>query len=296
MSRRPRPPRGARPVVFRPRELRERGHRGEQTPRDAAPRRRDRKESALADISAHRAVAYADVVDVHFDGHPYAARASVNQLKAEGLVTEHEASGPGGGTFSVLAATRAGAQEARAAGARFGYAEDQHFWSGLGRRDDLAHDVAVYRAVLEARAQLSAQGIAATRVRLDPELRRLVAGRSERVRARQGRKAADAERRRAAHELQLPLTSEGNVAYPDAQLEYALSEANGHPTFGRVNIEVTTEHYSRGAIAAKTASGFALYGSTGKAARLLGKFFREATKSAGHRRGRDPRPPESMEL
>ena len=252
---------------------------------------------ALADIGAHRAVAYQDVVDVHFDGHPYAARREIDKLKREGLVTEHRAEGPNGGSFTVLAATPKGAREAPDAAAGRGYAEDQHFWSGLGRREDLAHDVAVYRAVLAAREELAAKGITAVRVRLDAELRRAVVRRSEKARARAGREAADAERRRAAAELGLPHTPEGTVAFPDAQLEYA--EAGGRDTFGRVNIEVTTEHYREGAVAAKAAAGFVLHGANGKAGRMIAKVakaFREAARPQRSGGARDPRPPELMEI
>ena len=252
---------------------------------------------ALADIGAHRVVAYQDVVDVHFDGHPYAARREIDKLKREGLVTEHQAEGPNGGSFTVLAATPKGAREAPDAAAGRGYAEDQHFWSGLGRRADLVHDVAVYRAVLAAREELAAKGITAVRVRLDAELRRAVVRRSEKARARAGREAADAERRRAAAELGLPHTPEGAVAFPDAQLEYA--EAGGRDTFGRVNIEVTTEHYHEKTVAAKAAAGFVLHGANGKAGRMIAKVaraFREAAKPQRSGGGRDPRPPDLMEI
>lgn len=235
-------------------------------------------------------------MNVHFDGHPYAARASINRLKREGLVTEHQADGPNGGSFTVLAATRKGANEARATASGQGYTEDQRFWTGIGRADELAHDVAVYRAVLAVREQLTTMGIRTVRVRLDAELRRLVNQRSERARARAGRADADAERRRAAAEHGLPLTPDGQVAFPDAQLEYPASEPGGRETFGRVNIEVTTEHYRAGAIAAKAAAGFALYGSNGKAGRLLAQAFRQATKTQRGGGGRDPRPDELMEL
>ncbi len=252
---------------------------------------------ALADISAHRVVAYQDVVDVHFDGHPFAARREIDKLVREGLVTEHQADGPNGGTFTVLAATPKGAREAVDAAKGRGYAEDQHFSSGLGRREDLAHDVAVYRAVRAAREELAAKGITAARVRLDAELRRAVVRRSEKARARAGREAADAERRRAAAELGLPHTPEGAVAFPDAQLEYA--EAGGRDTFGRVNIEVTTEHYRAGAVAAKAAAGFVLHGANGNAGRMIAKVakaFREAARPQRSGGARDPRPPELMEI
>ena len=297
MSRRPESRYPDRPVVPRGSELRRTGHRREHGSREGAPRRRDRRKGALADISAHRAVAYQDIVDFHFDGHPFAGRAEINRLKREGLVTEQRAEGPKGGSFAVLAATPKGAREAADAAAGRGYAEDQHFWSGLGRPEDLAHDVVVYRAVLAARKELAAKGITAVRVRLDAELRRAVVRRSEKARARAGREAADAERRRAAAELGLPHTPEGAVSFPDAQLEYA--DASGRDTFGRVNIEVISEHYREGAVAAKAVAGFVLHGANGKAGRMIArvaKAFREAARPQRSGGGRDPRPAELLEI
>ena len=61
---------------------------------------------------------------------------------------------------------------------------------------------------------------------------RRVTHRSESARARDGRRAADAERHRAARELELPIDEQGRVLYPDAQIEYTDSEGRS----GRVNM------------------------------------------------------------
>ena len=117
----------------------------------------------------------------------------------------------------------------------------------MGQAQDAAHDVAIYRAVRAAREELAAQGATLRRIRLDGELRGIVARRSETARARAGKAAADTERRRAATEYQLPIGPDGKVAFPDAQVEYTLTDEEGRDTFGRVNIEVVSEHYHAGA-------------------------------------------------
>ena len=77
---------------------------------------------------------------------------------------------------------------------------------------------------------------------------------------------------------------------PDAQLEY---EIDGRP--GRVNVEVATGNYSGKTIAGKAAAGFAVHGSThraaakvassigGKMARSFGKG-EDKGRSGGRRR------------
>lgn len=249
-----------------------RGRTGHRRDAEASPDRRsfqDRLQGALADVAVHRAVAYRDLVDAHFDGHPYAGRRGVDRLVRAGRLEEHKVKGPKGGTFKVLTATERGARAARRLLEQRGYAPGQATWSGLGRQGDLEHDLAIYRAVREARAQIEAQGATVRRVRLDGELRRAVSSRAEKARARGGKAAADAERRRAAGELGLPVLPNGRVLYPDAQIEHARPGAAHAAEPGRVNIEVATEHYRGASIAAKANAGFAIASTNARAARTV---------------------------
>ena len=255
-------------------------------------------ESALVDVSIHRTVAYRDIAAVHYDGHPYAARRAIDKLIAEQDLDERTATAAGGGSFQTLAATRKGARHARAAAERHGFDAGQHFCAGWGRPQDAAHDVAIYRAVRAARAELAAQGATLRRIRLDGELRGIVARRSEAARVRAGKLAADAERRRAASEYHLPIGPDGKVAFPDAQVEYTLTDEEGRDTFGRVNIEVTSPHYNGATVAAKAAAGFALFGSNGRAARNIVRHLVRAGKAATgpdtNARGGSNRPPPDL--
>lgn len=255
-------------------------------------------EKSLLDVSIHRTVAYRDIAAVHYDGHPYAARRAIDKLIAEGHLEERTATASGGGSFQILAATGKGARHARAAAERHGFDAGQHFCAGWGRPQEAAHDVAIYRAVRAAREELAAHGAMARRIRLDGELRGIVARRSEAARARAGKAAADAERRRAATEYQLPIGPDGKVAFPDAQFEYTLTDEEGRDTFGRVNIEVTSPHYNGATVAAKAAAGFALFGSNGRAAANILKLAVRAGKAATgpdtNARGGSNRPPSDL--
>ena len=88
-----------------------------------------------------------------------------------------------------------------------------------------------------------------------------------------------------AEELGLPV-KDGQVLYPDAQLEY--DDAEGRT--GRCNIEVATGHYRAAEIAAKAAVGFQMHGNGSNAARAIGRALgrdREG-RGGGGGKGRDP--------
>ena len=242
----------------------------------------ERLDGALVDVAIHRAVAYRDLVDRHFDGHPYAARRAVDRLVRAGFVLQEKAAGPKGGSFLVIHPTQRGAEAARSLVRRAGFAPDQRSWTGPGRKGDLVHDTAIYRAVQEHRADLERDGARVTRIRLDAELRGTVAQRSEAARVRADRNAADLARRRAARELALPVLQSGRVLYPDAQIEYR-SEVGA---IGRINIEIATEHYRSGDVAAKAGAGFAVHASSGRAVgTVLAGLQRAAAAAAGAARG-----------
>ena len=219
---------------------RERGHRRELAGREKEERRtfQDRLQASLVDVAVHRAVASRDLVKHQFGGHPFAGRRGIDNLKKAGLVEEHELR-----DMKVLTATAAGRRLAGDVAPERGWDSEQRTWSGLGKETDLKHDIALYRAVSKARERLAERGLHLRRLRLDAEMRGEIMKRTEAVRAARGRDAADALRQEIAERLDLPLDDQGAILWPDAQIEVA-REPDG-PTEGRVNIEITTEHYSR---------------------------------------------------
>ena len=84
LDRRPEPGRERRPerVPERP------GHRRNHDPLRAKHTIAERKNAAVADVSHYRVVAVADIVRERFGGNPYAARKALDQMKADGWVTE----------------------------------------------------------------------------------------------------------------------------------------------------------------------------------------------------------------
>ena len=253
---------------------------------------RERCRGALADIGIYGAVSYRDLAEAHFGGHPYTTRRAVNAWTREGLAKESTAKGPKGRPFKVLTLTRKGAAAIRDLDAGQGLDPGQHIRSAarLLQHAQLAHDTAIYRACGRERQRLLERGAAIRRVRLDGELKSAVARKSESARARDGRRAADAERHRAAGELGLPIDAQGRVLYPDAQIEYTDAEGRS----GRVNIEVASGHYRQGSVRAKAAAGFRMHANGPAGARVLRALGCEDHGSS--LRGPAERDPAAIEL
>ena len=286
----PRPAAPQSRAIYRMRD----GHRREY---DASRDRgstsfRERCRGALADIGIYGAVSVRDLAEAHFGGHPYTTRRAVNAWTREGLAKESTAKGPKGRPFKVLTLTRKGAAAIRDLDAGQGLDPGQHIRSAarLLQHAQLAHDTAIYRACGRERQRLLERGAAIRRVRLDGELKSAVARRSESARARDGRRAADAERHRVAGELGLPIDAQGRVLYPDAQIEYTDAEGRS----GRVNIEVASGHYRQGSVRAKAAAGFRMHANGPAGARVLRALGCEDHGSS--LRGPAERDPAAIEL
>ena len=253
---------------------------------------RERCRGALADIGIYGAVSYRDLAETHFGGHPYTTRRAVNAWTREGLAKESTAKGPKRRPFKVLTLTRKGAAAIRDLDAGHGLDPGQHIRSAarLLQHVQLPHDTAIYRACGRERQRLLERGAAIRRVRLDGELKSAVARRSESARARDGRRADDAERHRVAGELGLPIDEQGRVLYPDAQIEYI--DADGRS--GRVNVEVASGHYRQGSVRAKAAAGFRMHANGPAGARVLRALGCEDHGSS--LRGPAERDPAAIEL
>ena len=258
------------------------GHRPNYDPRREKQDITARMNAAVADTGHYRVVAVADLVKERFGGNPFAARKALDQMKANGLVTERTLQGPKGGKYRVLAPTDAGSGRARTQGGDWGMDPEQRVWDSPGSKSrDMAHDVAIYRAARAEQARFEERGARLWRVRTDAELKGEINSRSEAARAGGGRDAANRERLKAARELHLPVQN-GKVQYPDAQLEYL--EPDGL-TRGHVNIEVVSGNYRIADIAAKAAAGFQMHGNgTPRAGSLIataGKLARAASGGGG---------------
>ena len=238
---------------------REHGHRREVDPRRRRNTFQERLARSLVDVGIYRVVSFTDLVKAQFDGHPYVARRAIDALKRDGFLLEHTLHGPKGTPFKALTLTPAGVAQASQRATEQGLDPHQETWAGLVKTKELNHDLAIYPAVRVDIARLLKEGATIRRIRIDAELKRIVAKRSETARARGGKAAADLERRRAAQDLGLTIDDNGKVVYPDAQIEYESPDGLS----GRANIEIISDSYRAGAVAAKAQAGFSLHGTKG---------------------------------
>ncbi len=287
-------PRPAAPPSRNPQRMRD-GHRREyaaERERGSTISFRERCAGALTDIGVHGAVSYRDLAEIRFGGHPYTTKRAVNGWIDDRLVAETTVTGPNGNPFKVLTLTPLGIVKAREHAAERGMDRGQRIEIPRIRDAQAGHDTAVYRACARERERLREQGATVRRVRLDAELKAAVARASESERRRKGRRAADAERHRAAGELGLPVDDEGRVLHPDAQIEY--EDAEGRT--GRVNVEVASGNYSPETVKAKAAAGFAVHASGPAAAGMLRKLGLGSGDDGSWLGGRADRDPASVEL
>lgn len=250
------------------------GHRREHRPGRERTSRQVREARLLEDLAVYRCVALGDIVRERFDGHPYAARRVVDDLKRQGLVGEFKARGPKGGQFRMLHLKSAGLRrvlsstDLRGVTGRRGFwlDPDQRYWHGRVKAREAAHEAGVYRAGREECRKIRAGGGRVTRIMTDSELKAEVAKAVEKERARTAgwRAALEAAKRKVARDLELPV-KDGKVMYPDLVIEWQGEDGR----FWRVNVEVATGNYREKDIAAKAAAGFRMHAADGKAARML---------------------------
>ncbi len=164
---------------------------------------------------------------------------------------------------------------------------EQTFYAGIARSRELAHDVRVHRAYLEASGRLIDDGHHVRRVVLDHELKReyqaFLQAPNRGRRDSSGRPQRDLiEITRWAEEHQLPMVDD-RVQFPDLRIEYDGRDGRREIE----DVEVMTPHYRGAHAAAKVRAGFTRYHATG--ARLGGA---QGSKRGG--RGRDARLAEEM--
>ena len=177
--------------------------------------------------------------------------------RSPGLVERRQiAFRQGGEVYPAVALTIAGkrlAKEQSAVDAE----RRQEVHAGFVTPAELAHDRALYRVYQAERERIEAEGGAVDRVVLDYELKREVYS------ALGGQEAGDDERfaelqQQAAEQHNLRVV-DGKIPLPDLRIEYR--DAAG--ASARVDVELTTEHYKSGQVAAKAQAGFSLYSLAG---------------------------------
>ena len=245
--------------------------RGGGRPRGAERRPETRAEKRKADaadlLAVYGVVTREKLVQEVFGGGGLAASRGLASLEREGLI-ERRRSAPGAYAYDVFALTRPGAawlERRRKDRKRSKRASDDGQRAAVGFRDarQLLHDQRIFEAVQDDTRRDLESGSRIKRVRLDTEVRGLLASASETARGPQGPEAAAAARNRAARAVGLRPAPGGRVMIPDALVEIE------HPD-GRIEtrgIEVGTSSYNSVQLAAKRSAGFRVYVPAGGGSR-----------------------------
>jgi hypothetical protein len=240
--------------------------------RERSYRLRGSECATLVTVGTFRVVFERDLREGPYRGDDQRLRQDVAALAAKGLLQRRTvASDDHGHGLGVLALTREGhalleRSRTNEATSSRGHQAVHHGWS---KPREIIHDASLYRMYQVEAAAIEARGGVIQRVVLDDELKREVFARANRPTAL----AADAPPARlvearterleeAATRLSLPIVN-GHVEFPDLRLEY------DDPVFGqtRVDLELVSDAYHRGHVAAKQCAGFTLYSAGGDAAR-----------------------------
>ena len=253
----------------------------------------ERVHACLQTVGLYRCASHRDLVELHFSGNRFAAAKGLERLVRSGAMQQHHARGPNGGTFTVYTLTKSGAGVAQRLAVKRGLDPEQRAWAGMVKPREVAHDADVAQACRKEIEALTARGGRLRRILIDPEMKGILAKRSETARAKEGKEEADRARRKAAAELHLPCNDQGHVQIPDAQLQYVDAAGN----IGRVNVEVTSDQYSGASVQAKSGAGFSMHGS-GKGGQGGGRTNLSSLGGGGRRRrgGRSSGDPASVEL
>jgi DNA-binding MarR family transcriptional regulator len=132
----------------------------------------------------------------------------------------------------------------------------QTYYAGIVKPRELGHDAQLYRVFQAEAGKIEAAGGRVERVVIDHELKREY----QRFLNRPERddEAADRDVQAFADAWGLPVI-DGHLELPDLRIEYETPDG-GHD---HRDVELLTEHYSRGQLAGKARSGFSLYRAAG---------------------------------
>ena len=152
----------------------------------------------------------------------------------------------------------------------------QQYHAGFVKPRELGHDAQLYRLYQAEARRLGDEGARITRIVLDYELKRDYQIFRNR-RDRPDDESAEEARRTFAAASRLPVI-EGHLELPDLRLEFETED-------GRLDVrdvELVTEHYSRGQLAGKARAGFARYRAAGVGGRRGGSARTGGTPTDPH--------------
>jgi hypothetical protein len=235
---------------------------------DRVYRLRDSESRALEAVATFRVVLERDLADGVYHGDRRRMGEDLRSLREQGLIDRQAlAASRRGGSQGLVALTPAGHRLMRDHRGSSELSEprpNRPEMRGFGRRSDLVHNASLYRMFQVEAARLHGEGAHLRRVWLDEDLKRAL----YRDLQAAGTMTTAARRERLAelateHDLHVV---DGHVQLPDVRLEYETAAGER----GRVDLELATDHYRAGQLAAKQQAGFTVYSTGGRHGRSLG--------------------------
>jgi hypothetical protein len=205
---------------------------------------------ALATIGVFRVVSEDDLFG------PGGIDADVRHLSDEGLVGRETLTDTEGSQH-ILSLTHEGKELLEASRLDEAKGPAQVLYAGVVKPRELAHDVQVYRAFKNEQDRIEADGGRVTRVVLDYELKREY----QRFLNREDRPedaTLESDRRAFAEANDLQVVR-GHLELPDLRIECETADGRLYHR----DVEIITEHYSRGQIGGKSRAGFVCYRAGG---------------------------------
>jgi len=234
-----------------PRAIQERGYTYQISPADL---------ETMREIGRFRTVAIEDLRRTLYQGDAGQIREDLRSLRDQGLVQLKAArTRSGRGKLPVVVLTKIGRTiVARERADNSG----QKLYAGFVKPGEVAHDAAIYRMYQAEARKIERAGGMIRRVVLDYELKHKIYSVLAKARALPPAEYAK-KQAEVARENGLTVVK-GKIPLPDLRIEYETREGEQ----ARVNLEVATQHYHGGALAAKAEAGFKMYAADGSAARL----------------------------
>jgi len=210
----------------------------------------------MAEIGRFRTLSMEDLAQERYHGSTAKMRQDVRQLSSQGLVrTRSLWLGKEKDRLVVVTLTRKGKKVLEQSG------EQGTFYAGFVKPSEMVHDTAIYRMYQAEAARIAKEGGQIRRITLDYELKRQVY--SPLAKERPGSPEYKKRQAEIAASHGLKVVG-GHIQLPDLRIEYRTRDGE----IARSDLELATQHYRAGQLAAKADAGFKFYAPTEDATRL----------------------------
>ena len=206
----------------------------------------------MREIGRFRIVPTADLARYAYGGNDRQMREDVGSLRAQGLVQERTVYTSGKGKrLDLIILTKVGKSMLMRPGQSIA---DQAIYAGFVKRNEVAHDAAIYRMYQAEAKRIEEAGGRIRRVILDYEIKQRVYRPLAKIRPKASPSEYARQQAQVAAQNQLKVV-QGKILLPDLRIEY---ETPGGGS-AHVDLELATHHYRGSQMRGKAQAGFKMY-------------------------------------